>query len=59
MSSHGAPKWRTSSYTANGSNCVEVALTADDALVRDSKAPQGGNLAVSSVSWAKFVDDVK
>jgi len=59
MSSHDELKWRTSSYTANGSNCVEVALSADDVLVRDSKAPRCGNLAVSPVSWAKFLDDVK
>jgi hypothetical protein len=58
MPSVDALEWRTSSFTANGSNCVEVALTAE-VLVRDSKAPQGGHLVISASSWARFLNDVK
>jgi hypothetical protein len=34
--------WRKSSYSGgNNGNCVEVALTADETGVRDSKNPAG------------------
>lgn len=59
MSSRDALEWRTSSYTANGSNCVEVAITPVDVLVRDTKARQGGHLVVSPMSWTTFLNQVK
>jgi hypothetical protein len=51
-------EWRTSSFTENGANCVEVAMTTG-VLVRDSKAPQGGHLVISASSWATFLNEVK
>ncbi|MFB9853852.1 DUF397 domain-containing protein [Micromonospora andamanensis] len=55
--------WRKSTRSGNGGNCVEVAtnlLDREDAvLVRDSKNPRGGNLAVTARSWAAFTDAVR
>jgi hypothetical protein len=50
MPSIDALEWRTSSFTENGANCVEVALTTE-ALVRDSKAPSAGTLMFPHTAW--------
>ncbi|MBA0124517.1 DUF397 domain-containing protein [Haloechinothrix sp. YIM 98757] len=48
--------WRTSSYSGNGGNCVEVGWRRDaEALVRDSKAPSGGALRVAVPAWRAFL----
>ncbi len=38
--------WRKSSYSANESNCVELAHAATSGAIRDSKNPAGGELRV-------------
>jgi hypothetical protein len=43
--------WRVSSYSDNGSNCVEVRVAADTVDVRDTKDRDGGQLAVGAVAW--------
>lgn len=50
--------WRTSTYTANGSACVEVALAPGGVLVRDSKDPEGPTLAVSTAAWRDFLGTI-
>ncbi|GII92295.1 DUF397 domain-containing protein [Sinosporangium siamense] len=59
-------RWRKSSWSANGQNCVEVAAVADGAqsdhvvyLVRDSKAPDGPQLHFSPSEWEAFLGGVK
>ncbi|MFB7980884.1 DUF397 domain-containing protein [Streptomyces vinaceus] len=48
--------WVKSSYsTADGADCVEVAQTPGTVLVRDSKRPDGGRLAVAPAAWVGFV----
>ncbi|MFJ9648751.1 DUF397 domain-containing protein [Streptomyces sp. NPDC004244] len=48
--------WTKSSYSASNSNeCVEVAQLPGTVLVRDSKIPDGGRLALSPSAWAGFV----
>ncbi|MEU5810195.1 DUF397 domain-containing protein [Streptomyces sp. NPDC047718] len=48
--------WTKSSYSASNSNdCVEVAQLPGTVLVRDSKVPDGGRLALSPSAWAGFV----
>jgi hypothetical protein len=37
-------RWRTSSYSSNGTNCIEV--SHDPTAVRDSKNPEGRTLPV-------------
>ena len=51
------PEWIKSSYsTPDGPDCVEVA-TPDHAhvLIRDSKDPHRGHLAVASAAWTRFL----
>ena len=52
-------RWRTSSYSGGGNECVEVAQTREGCLVRDSKQPDGTRLAVSRQAWAAFTRHVK
>ncbi|AXE26151.1 DUF397 domain-containing protein [Streptomyces globosus] len=48
--------WTKSSYSASNSNeCVEVAHLTGTVLVRDSKVPDGGRLAVAPAAWAGFL----
>ena len=53
------PRWRKSSYSANGGqNCVEVA--GDNAvLVRDTSNRDGGTLTFSPQAWQAFVNGIK
>ena len=48
--------WRKSSYSNGaGGNCVEVAATQAQTLVRDSKDRQGAVLVFAPESWRAFV----
>lgn len=48
--------WHKSSYSSGGDgDCVEVALTPATIHVRDSKAPQKRQLALSANAWSAFV----
>ena len=49
------PQWRTSSYSSNGENCVEVAPVPDRVLVRDSKHPDAGTIEFTLPAWTSFV----
>lgn len=61
--------WRTSSLSANGADCVQVAVVNDVGghktdpsrtfLVRDSKNPDSGTLAFTSTEWRIFLGGVK
>ena len=46
--------WRTSSYSANGGNCIEVAPAGAAVAVRDSKDPDGPKLVFSPAAWRAF-----
>ncbi len=53
-------QWRTSSYTGNSGNCVEVAIKAGYAIaVRDTKDPGGPELAFSQQRWDAFTRRAK
>ncbi|XVS63609.1 DUF397 domain-containing protein [Actinosynnema sp. CA-299493] len=49
--------WRKSSYSgdANNDNCVEVAFSAPEVAVRDSKNPRAGVLAFPMSVWQRFL----
>lgn len=47
-------RWFKSSYSPDKEDCVEVRLGAAVG-VRDSKAPEAGQLAVSGESWAALL----
>jgi hypothetical protein len=52
--------WRKSTASGGGgSNCLEVALTPDLVLVRDSKHATGPDLTFASSMWAAFVDALR
>ena len=61
----GAPdlrgaQWRKSTYSANGSTCVEVASNLPGIVaVRDSKDPQGPKLVFTPQQWRVFTAGVK
>ena len=57
-------RWRKSSYSGNGGDCVEVAARdhGNDArrvLVRDTKGRTGPVLRFSPAAWGRFADQVK
>ncbi|WP_395362394.1 DUF397 domain-containing protein [Streptomyces sp. YH02] len=48
--------WRKSSYSSSeGGNCVEVAAHPTAIHIRDSKNPDGPQLAVAPAAWTAFV----
>ncbi|GAB3457804.1 hypothetical protein GCM10027570_40790 [Streptomonospora sediminis] len=50
--------WRTSSYSPNGSNCVEV-RESEFVDVRDAQNREAGSLTMSPTEWAAFLAAVK
>ncbi|NUT48915.1 MAG: DUF397 domain-containing protein [Saccharothrix sp.] len=53
-------QWRRSTRSsASGPECVEIALDADRAGVRDSKNRTGGELGFGFPQWSRFVGAVK
>jgi hypothetical protein len=51
--------WRKSSRSTGGNDCVEVAQSGTSCLIRDSKNPDDGRLAVRPQTWAAFIRDIK
>jgi hypothetical protein len=52
--------WRTSSYSgSNGGACVEVGITGSAVAVRDSKHPDGPQLAFAPATWQSFANKLK
>ena len=51
-------EWRTSSFCASNT-CVEVAMTPQAVLVRDSKEPGRQPLIYTKDEWLQFVAGVK
>ncbi|MFI0501997.1 DUF397 domain-containing protein [Streptomyces albogriseolus] len=49
--------WYRSSFSSSGdgNDCVEVAITPGSVHIRDSKAPDGPRLTVTSAAWSRFV----
>jgi len=53
-----APRYRKAAASGGGDNCVEVARSADQVLVRHSKDPSGLTLSYTLDEWAAFLDGV-
>jgi hypothetical protein len=52
--------WRKSSRSSGqGGNCVELGGLSGAVAVRDSKDPDGPNLAYTAAEWATFVTAIK
>jgi hypothetical protein len=53
-------EWRTSSYSSQDGNCVEVAPDlAGRVLVRDTKNRDDAVLALSAAEWRRFTGALK
>ena len=52
-------RWRKSSYSGGGNDCVEVAGVGDARAVRDSKNPGDGHLTFGAEAWEAFITDIK
>jgi hypothetical protein len=53
-------QWRKSTYSANGSTCVEVARTLPGIIaVRDSKNIPGPVLAFTPTQWDSFTASIR
>ncbi|AVZ73250.1 DUF397 domain-containing protein [Streptomyces lunaelactis] len=49
-------RWIKSSYSGgSGTECVEVAASAVDVAVRDSKVPHGARIELRPAAWREFV----
>jgi Domain of unknown function (DUF397) len=53
------PRWRKSSYSDNGGECVDVGQSADDVLVRDTQDRTGPELRFSPGAWRRFTGQMK
>ncbi|MGH3345084.1 MAG: DUF397 domain-containing protein [Carbonactinosporaceae bacterium] len=54
--------WRTSSFSGNQGNCVEVAVPARPdrpVALRDSKDPHGAVLACTPAAWRSFTAAIR
>jgi hypothetical protein len=52
-------RWRKSSYSGNGGNCVEVADRDNAVLVRDTTNQTGAVLRFAPGAWRRYVARVK
>lgn len=50
--------WQKSTYSGDGSNCVEIAPTPTAIHIRDSKSPADPHLTLQPAAWADFLSDV-
>lgn len=55
LSERAAPRWRKSSHSGGGNDCVEIASVTVGAAVRDSKNPDGPRLRFGSANWTAFL----
>jgi len=52
-------QWRKSSRSSDTANCVEVAISATEVDVRDSKDQRGPVLSYAAPSWREFLTAVR
>jgi hypothetical protein len=53
------PRWRKSSYSGNGGDCLEAGQGRRRVLVRDTHDRSGPVLRISPDVWCTFVEKVK
>ena len=53
------PRWRKSSYSGNGGDCVEVGEARRGVLVRDTQDRTGPALRFTPAAWRRFASQVK
>lgn len=50
--------WHKSSYSSESPNCVEVAVTDESVLVRNSKKPNDATVEFTHDEWDAFLKGV-
>ncbi|TDC97317.1 DUF397 domain-containing protein [Actinomadura sp. 7K507] len=55
----GRVVFRKSSYSDGGNGCVETGTLGSQHLVRDSKNPEGGVLALDRDVWSALVSRIR
>jgi Domain of unknown function (DUF397) len=53
------PRWRKSSRSDNGGNCVEAGNAPGAVLVRDTTDRDGTALSIAADVWQAFTDGLK
>ena len=59
ISDLGDARWRKSSRSGAGNDCVELVVGDGGAAVRDSKRPEAGHLVFTGKGWLRFLGVVK
>jgi hypothetical protein len=52
-------RWRKSSRSGAGNDCVELVVARIGAAVRDSKNPEAGHVSFETTGWNAFMGVVK
>lgn len=52
-------RWRKSSRSGAGNDCVELVVAGVGAAVRDSKNPEAGHVSFATTGWDAFMGAVK
>ncbi|PRW61699.1 DUF397 domain-containing protein [Actinopolyspora mortivallis] len=52
-------RWRKSTRSNGGGQCLEVGYVSEVVGIRDTKDRHGGTLAVDRATWASFVRTIK
>jgi hypothetical protein len=52
-------RWRKSSRSGAGNDCVELVVARIGAAVRDSKNPEAGHVAFATTGWGTFMGVLK
>jgi hypothetical protein len=52
-------RWRKSSHSGSGNNCVEVATLGSGIAIRDSKDPDSPHLIFTFREWRTFTTSIK
>lgn len=59
VSDLSATRWRKSSRSGAGNDCVELVVAEIGAAVRDSKSPAAGHVSFETPGWDAFMGVVK
>ncbi len=59
LASANRVRWRKSSYSGGGNQCVEIAPIGAVVAVRDSKNPHGAHLTFGAAAWKAFLGKTK
>jgi Domain of unknown function (DUF397) len=52
-------RWKKSSRSGAGNNCIELANLGGDRAVRDSKDPTGPTLRFTTAAWSAFTTGIR